>query len=55
MKAKKEVVLITGATSGIGYAFATIFAEKGHDLFLASRNQEKLDGIKVDFEKKYDI
>jgi len=55
MKAKKETVLITGATSGIGYAFATIFAEKGYDLFLASRNREKLDDIKVSFIKQYDI
>jgi short-subunit dehydrogenase len=55
MKTKKETVLITGATSGIGYDFATIFAEKGYDLFLASRNREKLDDIKVSFEKQYDI
>jgi short-subunit dehydrogenase len=55
MKAKKETVLITGATSGIGYDFATIFAEKGYNLFLASRNQKKLDDIKVGFEKQYDI
>jgi uncharacterized protein len=55
MKDKIQTVLITGATSGIGYDFATIFAEKGCNLFLASRNQEKLDDIKVSFEKKYDI
>ena len=55
MKAKKETVLITGAPSGIGYDFATIFAEKGYDLFLASRNREKLDDIKIGFEKQYDI
>ena len=55
MEAKKETVLITGATSGIGYDFATIFAEKGYDLFLASRNREKLDDIKRTFEKQYNI
>ena len=55
MEAKKDTVLITGATSGIGYDFATIFAEKGYNLFLASRNREKLDDIKVSFEKQYDI
>jgi len=55
MKAKKETALITGATSGIGYDFAAIFAEKGYDLFLASRNRGKLDDIKVSFEKQYDI
>jgi short-subunit dehydrogenase len=55
MEAKKDTVLITGATSGIGYDFATIFAEKGYDLFLASRNREKLDDIKVSFEKQYGI
>jgi len=55
LKAKKETALITGATSGIGYDFAKIFADKGYDLFLASRNQEKLDGIKDSFEKQYEI
>ena len=55
MNSKKETVLITGATSGIGYDFATIFAGKGYDLFLASRNREKLDEIKVRFEKQYGI
>jgi uncharacterized protein len=55
MKAKKEFALITGATSGIGYDFANIFAQKGYNLFLASRNQEKLKTIKAAFEKKYGI
>jgi len=55
MKTRKSAVLITGATSGIGYDFATIFAEKGYDLFLASRNQGKLDDIKDSFEKQYNI
>ena len=55
MNAQRETALITGATSGIGYDFADIFADKGYDLFLASRNREKLDNIKERFEKKYDI
>jgi len=51
----RNTVLITGATSGIGYDFAVIFAEKGYDLFLASRNQKKLDEIKSDLEAKHNI
>lgn len=52
---KKGAALVTGATSGIGYDFASILAEKGYNLFLASRNKEKLDEIKVGFEKDYGI
>lgn len=55
MNKKKQTVLITGATSGIGYEFAHVFAEKGYNLFLASRNQEKLISIKARFEEKYDV
>ena len=55
MKTKRETVLITGATSGIGNDFAHIFAERGYDLFLASRNREKLDSIKKKFEDRYNI
>jgi short-subunit dehydrogenase len=50
MEAKRETVLITGATSGIGNDFAHIFAERGYDLFLASRNREKMDSIKKKLE-----
>ncbi|MFO7568286.1 MAG: SDR family oxidoreductase [Smithellaceae bacterium] len=55
MKTKKQTVLITGATSGIGYEFAHIFAEKGYDLFLASRDRERLASIQTRFGDLYGI
>jgi len=39
----KPVVLITGASSGIGTALARVFAAKGHELALAARRQDRLD------------
>jgi short-subunit dehydrogenase len=38
-----ESAVITGASGGIGEEFAKLFASKGYDLVLASRNAEKLD------------
>lgn len=38
-------ILITGATSGLGWALAEIYAEVGNTLFLTGRNQEKLNHI----------
>jgi short-subunit dehydrogenase len=37
-----KAALITGSTSGIGKAFAEKLAQEKHDLFLVSRNAEKL-------------
>ena len=42
---ERKVVLITGATSGIGEACARKFAEGGYDLILTGRNEEKLKAI----------
>ncbi|MDH3618108.1 MAG: SDR family NAD(P)-dependent oxidoreductase [Nitrosopumilus sp.] len=51
MHFKDKVVLITGASSGIGQASAIQFAKKGAKLILVSRKQEKLIKVEKDLEK----
>ncbi|MFW7377561.1 MAG: SDR family oxidoreductase [Oligoflexus sp.] len=47
-KLKDSVVVITGASSGIGRAAAMDFARRGASLVLASRSQEQLDALASD-------
>ena len=54
MKTSK-IVLITGASTGIGKELAHIHAEKGGDLVIIARNQEKLNELKTDLEEKYSV
>ena len=50
----KKTVLITGATSGIGYEFSKIFMENNYDVILVGRNLEKLMELdKYELAKKY--
>ena len=42
---KNKIVLITGASSGIGKACALVFAKEGADLILAARRLERLNEI----------
>ncbi len=49
----KRIVLITGATSGIGKATAKVFAKKGYHLILTGRRRDRLKEIKKNFEIKY--
>lgn len=46
----KKIVLITGATSGIGEGCARKFAQGGYDLILTGRNSAKLDALKKELE-----
>jgi short-subunit dehydrogenase len=48
---EKRVVLITGASSGIGAQLAKIYAGKGASLVLVARRVEKLEQVKADCEK----
>ena len=50
-----KVALITGASSGIGKELAHIHAEKGGDVVIVARSEEKLKGLKEVLGKKYGI
>lgn len=52
-KPPQGLVLITGASSGIGAELSYIFAEKGHDLVLVGRNEEQLEAVKKNVKDKY--
>jgi uncharacterized protein len=40
-----KTALITGASEGIGYELAKIFAKNGHDLILIERNENRLQEV----------
>ena len=50
-----KVVLITGATAGIGKATAKVFAKNGYNLILTGRRTERLEEIKKRYSQKYAI
>ncbi len=53
MKKFDKLVLITGASSGIGEACAEVFAEAGARLLLFARRKERLDEIAHKLRKEY--
>ncbi len=49
---KDKVVLITGASSGIGRATAEAFAMKGANVVVAARRQDELDSLVAEIETR---
>lgn len=50
-----KVVLITGASSGLGAMMARKFAFLGYDLAICARRLERLDTLKTELQKQYGI
>jgi NAD(P)-dependent dehydrogenase (short-subunit alcohol dehydrogenase family) len=38
--ADRQLAVVTGASSGIGFELAKVFAEEGHDLVVAAEDEE---------------
>ncbi len=50
---QQETALITGASGGIGYEFAKVFAEKGVNLVIVARSEDKLNMLADELKNKY--
>lgn len=51
----KEVAIITGASGGIGYEIALLFAKQRIDILIVARNKQKLNDIKWAIEQQFKI
>ncbi|MBQ7985306.1 MAG: SDR family NAD(P)-dependent oxidoreductase, partial [Bacteroidales bacterium] len=49
------IALITGATSGIGKACAQKFAQKGCDVIITGRRNDRLQSLQKELEDKYNV
>lgn len=50
-----KTALVTGASGGIGFELAKLFARDGYNLVLVARGEDKLNAVKSGLEEKFGI
>lgn len=55
LKATRATTLITGASGGIGYELAKLFARDGHNLALVARSGDSLAQVARELESKFGV
>src|SRR5688572_5216923 len=51
----RRTALVTGSSSGIGAAFAEIFAAEGFDLVITARREERLHELAASIEQRHGV
>lgn len=50
-----RTILVTGATSGIGFAFCEAYSKKNYQIILVARSQERLQSLSKQLTKNYGV